>query len=287
VPLATTRRPTGTRHPTVWADGLLLDDPTQPVVAATDHGLVVGDGVFEALKITRAGPFAVGRHLDRLTRSAAALGLPAPDQARIRSAIDAVMAHGGESYGRLRITYTGGRGPLGSHAAYGPPTLLVAAEPADLPAATAVLVTSPWTRNENGALAGVKSTSYADNVRTLAFATAQGATEAILLNTAGRVCEGTGTNVFLVKDGRVVTPPLSAGPLAGITRELILEWYEVEERDSTLADALAADEVFLTSSLRDIQPVRRWDEVDFEPTHPVTDEIAAIFAARSKAEVDP
>jgi branched-chain amino acid aminotransferase len=271
----------------VWADGLLLDDPTQPVVPATDHGLVVGDGVFEALKITRAGPFAVRRHLDRLTRSAAALGLPAPDQARIRGAIDAVMADGGEGYGRLRITCTGGRGPLGSHVAYGPPTLLVAAEPADLPAATAVLVTSPWTRNENGALAGVKSISYAENVRTLAFATAQGATEAILLNTAGRVSEGTGTNVFVVKDGRVVTPPLSAGPLAGITRELILEWCEVEERDFTLADALAADEVFLTSSLRDIQPVRRWDEVDFESTHPVTDEIAATFAARAKAEIDP
>jgi branched-chain amino acid aminotransferase len=287
VPLATTHRPTGTRHLTVWADGVLLDDPTRPVVVASDHGVVVGDGVFEALKITGAGPFAVGRHLDRLARSAAALGLPPPDQARIRAAIDEVMAHGGEGFGRLRITYTGGRGPLGSHAPDGPPTLLVAAEPADLPAASAVLVTSPWTRNENGALAGVKSISYAENVRTLAFATAQGATEAILLNTAGRVCEGTGTNVFVINGGRVCTPPLSAGPLAGITRALILEWYEVKERDLTLAEALAADAVFLTSSLRDVQPVRRWDGVDFEPTHPVTDEIAAIFAARSKAEIDP
>ena len=80
---------------------------------------------------------------------------------------------------------------------------------------------------------------------------------------------------------------MSAGPLAGITRELILEWYEVEERDITLAEALAADEVFLTSSLRDIQPVRGWDEVDFELTHPVTDEIAATFAATWKAEIDP
>ena len=287
VRLATTPRPTGTRHLTVWADGLLLDEPTRPVVAASDHGLVVGDGVFEALKITHAGPFAVRRHLDRLTRSAAALGLPPPDHARIRAAIDEVMAHGGEGFGRLRITYTGGRGPLASHAPYGPPTLLIAAEPADLPAASAVVVTSPWSRNENGALAGVKSISYADNVRTLAFATAHGAIEAIFLNTAGRVCEGTGTNVFVIKDGRVVTPPLSAGPLAGITRELILEWYEVEERDITLAEALAADEVFLTSSLRDLQPVRQWDEDDFDPTHPVTEEIAAIFAARSKAEIDP
>jgi branched-chain amino acid aminotransferase len=100
------------------------------------------------------------------------------------------------------------------------------------------------------------------------------------------VCEGTGTNVFVINGGRVVTPPLSAGPLAGITRGLVLEWCEVEEREFTLAEAFTADEVFLTSSLRDVQPVRRWDDVDFNPAHPITDEIAAIFAARS-VEIDP
>ena len=272
---------------TVWADGVLLDDPSRPVVGASDHGLVVGDGVFEALKITPAGPFAIRRHLDRLSRSAAALGLPAPDHAEIRAAIDAVMAHGGEGFGRLRITYSGGRGPLASQAPYGPPTLVVAAEPADLPAAAASVATSPWTRNEHGALAGVKSISYAENVRALALASARGATEAILLNTAGQVCEGTGTNVFVVHDGRVVTPPLSAGPLAGITRGLVLEWCEVEEREFPLAEAFTADEVFLTSSLRDVQVVRRWDDVDFDLAHPITDEIAAIFAARSAVEIDP
>lgn len=287
VPLTTTPAPSTTHTLTVWVDGVLVTDPSQPVVAANDHGLVVGDGVFEVLKITEAGPFAVRRHLERLSRSATALGLPALDHSRVRAGIDEVLASWGGGYGRLRITYTGGRGPLASNAAYGPPTLVVATEPADPPAPAAVLVTAPWTRNERGALAGVKSTSYAENVRALAYAARRGGTEAVFLNTAGNLCEGTGTNVFVVIDDEMWTPPQSSGALAGITRGLVLEWCDVGERDLTLADALAADEVFLTSSMRDIQPVRRWDDTDFSPSHPVTDKIAAVFAERSSADLDP
>jgi branched-chain amino acid aminotransferase len=287
VPLTTTRSTAATRTLSVWVDGALLSDPSQPVVAANDHGLVVGDGVFEVLKITEAGPFAVQRHLDRLSRSAGALGLPAPDHSHIRAAIHDVLAAGREGFRRLRITYTGGRGPLASNAAYGPPTLVVAAEAAERPPATGIVVTAPWTRNERGALAGVKSISYAENVRALGHARAHEATEAIFVNTAGNISEGTGTNIFFVLGEAVVTPPLSSGALAGITRELVLEWCDVEERDLTLTEALKANEVFLTSSMRDIQPVRRWDDTDFDPSHPLTDKIAAIFAERSTANLDP
>ena len=80
--------------------------------------------------------------------------------------------------------------------------------------------------------------------------------------------------------------PLTAGPLARITRELLLEWCDVEERDFTLAEALSADEVFVTSSLRDVQPLHRWDETEFA-AHPVTDGIARTFAQRSGADRDP
>src|SRR6185312_10282449 len=107
---------------------------------------------------------------------------------------------------------------------------------------------------------GVKSTSYAENVRGLAYANRRGATEAIFLNTAGNVCEGTGTNIFCVFGDWVVTPPLSSGPLAGITREVLLEWCAIEEADITPAQAFAAGEVFITSSTRDVQAVRRWDD---------------------------
>jgi branched-chain amino acid aminotransferase len=271
----------------VWVNGARYDNRGDATISATDHGVVVGNGVFEALKVTDAGPFAVQRHLNRLSRSAAAMGLPAPDHALIRAAIDEVLDDREFSHGRLRITYTGGLGALHSGAPYGPPTLVVAVEPAELPPATTAVVTAPWTRNEHGALSGVKSTSYAENVRTLAYATSRGATEAIFLNTEGNVCEGTGTNTFVVIDGTIITPPLSSGPLAGITREVLLEWCDVEERDFTLAEAMAADEVFITSSLRDVQAVHRWDKTDLGTSHPVTDRIATTFAERSSAVLDP
>jgi branched-chain amino acid aminotransferase len=270
----------------VWADGRLHEDPDQARVAVTDHGLVVGDGVFEALKVTAAGPFALRRHLQRLDRSAASLGLPPADHGLIRRAVAELLEGQQVELGKIRITYTAGRGPLGSGAAYGPQTLVVALDGAEPPTPSTSVVTAPWSRNERGALAGVKSTSYAENVRVLAYATERGASEALMLNTAGHLCEGTGSNVFVVLDGRVVTPPLAAGALAGITRDLVLEWTDVEERDLTLVEALAADEVFLTSSLRDVQPVHRWDDTTFG-AHPVTDAVARVFAERAAAGLEP
>ena len=112
----------------VWVNGHLYDDPAEAVVPVTDHGLVVGDGVFEAFKVTSAGPFSVQRHLNRMDRSAAAMGLPAPDHGLVREGIAAVLADRDFALGKVRITYTGGPGPLGSQAAYGPVTLVVAAE---------------------------------------------------------------------------------------------------------------------------------------------------------------
>jgi branched-chain amino acid aminotransferase len=249
--------------------------------------LIVGDGVFEALKVTERGAFAVRRHLDRLTRSAAALGLVAPDHFQIRDAIDAVLEGRDFPLGKLRITYTGGRGPLGSDAAYGPPTLIVALAPAETSPATTSIVTAPWTRNEHGALAGVKSTSYAENVRALGFAAKHEAGEAIFLNTAGHLCEGTGSNIFVVFDDTVVTPPLSSGPLAGITRELIMEWSRVEEREMTLQEAKRADEVFLTSSMRNVQGIERWDDHTFGRSHSITEALARRFAECSEDDLDP
>ncbi|WP_375424879.1 aminotransferase class IV [uncultured Friedmanniella sp.] len=286
MPLATSDRPSQTTGLRVWANGRLFADPEEARVAVTDHGLVVGDGVFEALKVTPAGAFATRRHLARLDRSCAAMGLPAADHQVIRAAIDELLDGRRVELGKLRITYTAGRGPLGSGAAYGPQTLVVALDRSQPANPRTTVVTAPWTRNEHGALAGVKSTSYAENVRVLADAVARGGSEGLLLNTAGHVCEGTGSNLFVVQGGTVVTPPLSAGALAGITRELLMEWWPVEERNLTLAEAQAADEVFLTSSLRDIQGVMAWDDVSFG-AHPVTDQVAATFAERSGADQDP
>ncbi|MGJ3509553.1 aminotransferase class IV [Enemella sp. A6] len=271
----------------VWVNGTLYDDPAAATVSAVDHGLVAGNGVFEALKVESWGPFAVTRHLERLNRSAERMGLPHPDHDLLRQGIDAVLAGRTWELGKIRITWTGGRGPLGSGAPYGPPNAVVAAEATERPSPTTRIVTLPWTRNPDDVMAGVKTTSYGGNVRGLATAHAQEATEGIFVTTDGHIAEGTGTNIFFVIDGEVVTPPLDSGILDGITRALLVKWYpEVVERPITVAEARAADEVFLTSSLRDIQAVTSWDDREYQVGE-VTTRMRELFEEKSRAEPDP
>jgi branched-chain amino acid aminotransferase len=271
----------------IWLDGALRDADAARV-SVLDHGLTVGDGVFETVKAVGGRPFALTRHLLRLARSARGLGLPEPDLDEVRRACEAVLADRPLPLGRLRITYTGGLSPLGSDRGSAPPTLVVAlGEGTTRPDSTAV-VTVEWTRNERGALAGLKTTSYAENVVALARAHEQGASEALLANTAGNLCEGTGSNVFVVLDGELHTPPLSSGCLAGVTRALAVEWTGAQETDLPLDVLGRADEIFLTSSLRDIQAVHRVDGRDLPGAPgPVTAKAMRIFQERAAANPDP
>jgi branched-chain amino acid aminotransferase len=185
----------------VWINGELLSDPSAPAVRVTDHGLTVGDGVFEAIKVVDGLPFALTRHLERLARSARGLGLPHVDDDAVRRGVAAVVADQELPLGRIRITYTDGPSPLGSGRGDAAPTLIVVADSMKESPATTAVATVPWPRNERGALAGLKTTSYAENVIALARAQERGASEAIFANLAGHMCEGTGTNVFYVVDG--------------------------------------------------------------------------------------
>jgi branched-chain amino acid aminotransferase len=125
---------------------------------------------------------------------------------------------------------------------------------------SANVVTVPWPRNERGVLAGLKTTSYADNVIAFSYAEARGGDEAVFANTQDNLCEGTGTNVFVVLDDRLVTPPLAAGCLAGVTRELLLEVdSKIEEVDVPMTVFANVEEAFLTSSTRDVQPIAAID----------------------------
>ena len=130
--------------------------------------------------------------------------------------------------------------------------------------------TVPWPRNERGALAGLKTTSYGENVVMLAHAKARGATEAVMANIAGHLCEGTGSNVFYVVDGELRTPTLKSGCLAGVTRGLVLEWYGGREVDEPIDVVRQASEVFLASTTRDVQPVSAWDDVELPVPGPTT-----------------
>ncbi|MGH8970431.1 MAG: aminotransferase class IV [Actinomycetes bacterium] len=271
-----------------WVNGSVVDD-AEATVSAFDHGVTVGDGVFETLKVVGGTPFAMTRHLERLAFSARGLGLPDPDLDVVRRAVAETLAANDVSTGlRLRITLTAGVSPLGSDRGDAEPTLMVALAPLKTWPPTAAVATVGWTRNERSATAGLKTTSYAENVVALADAHARGAAEAVLANTAGHLCEGTGSNVFLVLGGELVTPPLSSGCLAGVTRGLVLEWCDATERDLGTDALWAADEVFLTSSTRDVQPVHAVDDhaVPAAPG-PVTTRVAAEFARRAAADIDP
>ncbi|MBA3265923.1 MAG: aminodeoxychorismate lyase [Nocardioidaceae bacterium] len=268
-----------------WCNGSLVD-PEAPAVSVLDHGFTVGDGVFEAIKVVENRPFALTRHLARLARSARGLGLPDPDAARIRGAIDEVLEGQHISWGRIRITFTAGISPLGSNRVPTQPTLVVVVTEAQPYPPTTKVVTVPWPRNERGALAGLKTTAYAENVVALAYAAERGGSEAIFANIAGNLCEGTGANVFCVFEGQIVTPPLSCGCLAGITRELIIEWCDVQERDITMAEFARADEVFLASTTRDVQAVSHVDERQLGDS-PITAKVADIWRTNEPQNVDP
>jgi branched-chain amino acid aminotransferase len=270
-----------------WIDGALV--PLEEArVSVLDHGLVVGDGVFETMRVYNGVPFAWTRHAARLRASADGLGLTLPDVASLREAADAVLVANSLREARLRVTVTGGAAEPGTWPADGPATIFVLASPIERAPARADVVVAPWTRNEHGALAGLKTISYGANVRALAYARERGASEAIFANTAGYLCEATGSNVFCMYDGELCTPPAAAGCLLGVTRALLLELGGAVERDIPI-DALArAEEAFLSSTTREVQAIAHVEghRLPSAPG-PMTQQLAAAFRELVAANSDP
>ncbi|AKU16869.1 aminotransferase class IV [Luteipulveratus mongoliensis] len=273
----------------VWVDGERVDD--KPALSALDHGVTVGDGVFETCKVQDRRVFARTMHHDRLDRSLAGLGLPPADREYLDEGIEAVLV---ETTGlvRLRYTVTSGVGPLGSERGDLGMTHIVMASEIEHPAPTTKVVTVPWPRNERGAIVGLKTTSYAENAVSLSAARRAGATEALMPNTRDELCEGTGSNVFVVVDGEVLTPPLSSGALAGVTRHLVLDWGSaagLPVREATLPMSVleTCDELFITSSTRDVQPVSAVDGRDLSAPGPLTRAVAEAFATAAADHEDP
>lgn len=273
-----------------WVNGERVD-PAAPSIAAVDHGVTVGDGVFETCKVVDGVPFALERHARRLDRSMAGLGLPAADHNLIDIGIKAVLAGEPIAYGRLRYTVTGGAGPLGSDRDSSPLTYIVTAGPQPPNPDSGKLVVVPWTRNERSATAGLKTTSYAENVVALAYAKERGGVEAVFANSIGNLCECTGSNVFVVVNGEILTPDLASGPLAGVTRDLVIQWCR-EEGLTVHAEPLPisilsqAAEVFITSTVKDVMAVHAIDDRPVAPG-PVTAQVVEIFARLSRERVDP
>lgn len=267
----------------IWLNGALL--PVEEArISPFEHGLLVGDGVFETLVVLDGRPIGGHEHWQRLERSCQIMGLPVMPEAEFLGAIAEVARGNGLSQARVRVTLTSGDGPLGSDRGAGTGTRLAAATPLNTWPATERVCLVPWTRNETGALAGVKSISYAENVLALAEAKRRGCGEALLANTRGQLCEGTGSNIFVVLEGALLTPPLASGCLAGITRLLVLRACEsagipVLETDMPTSVLAQCEEAFLTSSTRHVHPISEINGRALAAPGPVTEAVRRAYEA--------
>jgi 4-amino-4-deoxychorismate lyase len=241
-----------------------LVDPTEPVIRADDEGLLRGRAAFETLKVYAGRPFRLEAHLDRLTASAASIGLPAVERRRLQVLVGLVLPKAAAGDASLRLVWTAG--PVNG-----------------APSALALLSSIPeWIEQtrERGACAvsllgirasapwllpGVKSTSYAVNMAAEAEARRRGVDEALFVDGDGIVLEGTVTNVWWRVGDTLFTPTLDLGILAGVTRATLMEiapecGFRVEEGAYPLAHLLGAEEAFTSSSVREVMPLVEVDE---------------------------
>lgn len=259
--------------------GLINGEIVQnPRTHALHLGLMVGDGIFETLELVNGRLFARDRHLLRLHRSAQLVGLPLPSDDDLQRLIQHGVDHAPADHRRLRITVISTGSELRPMRSDEAPLVIVATGTAPESAESASVVTVPWVRNDRGRLTGVKTTSYQENLLIAQYARDAGAHEAVMANTRDQICEGSSSNVVLERVGELITPPLSSGCLAGVTRELALEWgqaaglpireaTEDELPYSLMTNTTSAPDFALAmlGTLRGIQPV---GELDGRPLPP-------------------
>jgi branched-chain amino acid aminotransferase len=241
-------------------------------VSVLDNGFTFGDSAYETIRTYRGRPFEWGRHIRRLRASAGRLGFEIPlTDAELLARLDAVLARAANPESYIRLIVSRGVGDISYHFdRVKGPTVVMVVKPHDgfpeshyTEGVDVALV--DVRRNHPRALdPAIKSSNLLNNVLAVREAQSRGAEEAVLLNQAGHLAEGASTNVFVVRGGKVRTPPLATGILAGITREVVLELaasLTLEAREDTLGaeDLRKADEAFLTSSTREIVPIRRVD----------------------------
>jgi branched-chain amino acid aminotransferase len=242
-------------------------------IPATDEGLLRGDGVFEVIRLYAGRPFAFEEHLQRLERSASNLRLPL-DLEAVRSDAWRLLRHAGtgRDHELLRIVVTRG----------GKRLLLTESKPKTPDRARLATITYAPTR----VLDGVKSLSYASNMLASRLARERGFDEALLVSPHGRVLEAPTSSLFWVKGGEALTPPLAEHILASITRRVVIDVSGASERECSLDELLGADEVFLASTVREVQPVIAVDDRRYDGDGTVTARIAEQVAARIESELD-
>jgi branched-chain amino acid aminotransferase len=245
---------------------------SEAMIPATDPGLIRGDGAFEAVRVYDGLPYALEEHLVRLERSALSLRLPL-DLEAVRADAHRLLAQAGAGVAHevLRIVVT-----RGGHR-------LLLTEP--LPATPECVRLCSVTYSPTRILDGVKSLSYAANMLASRLAREQGFDEALLVTPHGRVLEAPTSSIFWVKAGSLFSPPLEDHILASITRRAVFDLSGAVERPCTHEDLAGADEVFIASTTREVQPVAAVDELSFDAPGPITVQAAAELSAYILSEL--
>lgn len=241
-------------------------------VSVLDNGFTFGDSVYETLRTYRGRPFHLERHLARLRASASRLGFAIPDADDVfAQRLEELLTRAGNDESYIRIIVSRGEGEVSYRfdRIKGPTVVLLAKPYQPFPASYYTegvpVIISSVRRNHPSALdPAIKCCNLLNNILAVQEAQAQGAMEPLLLNAAGELAEGAGSNLFIVQGGKAVTPPLAAGILAGVTRAVVLEigpsiGLPAREQPLLPGDLFAAEEAFITSTLKELIPISSVD----------------------------
>jgi branched-subunit amino acid aminotransferase/4-amino-4-deoxychorismate lyase len=266
----------------IWLNGALVEE-AEAMIPALDRGVLWGYGLFETMRVYNKRVWAIDDHLVRLDAGAAAMDIPVPGARELKRGIDDVVAANSLEDAGTRITITRGTGPADPQAeADGPPNVIITAwklrDYTRLHADGVSLVTIP---GGGRPLAGLKTTSYAASVAGRVIAGRAAADDALFLGEGGRVLEATGSNLFVVRGTNLITPPLDESVLPGVTRRHVMSvapriGLVVREELVSLSQLFEADEVVLTSSLREVYPVRSIDGREV-PRSDVSGRLRAVY----------
>ena len=285
----------------IYIDGKYYDE-RDAKISVFDHGLLYGDGIFEGIRAYSGRVFKLKEHIDRLFCSARSILLKVPmAQADLMAATVETCRRNRVRDGYIRLVVTRGTGTLGlnPNRCKNPSVIIIAGKiqlyPPELYQRGMELITVPTIRNLHSALnPAIKSLNYLNNVLAKIEANNAGCEEAIMLNAEGFVAECTGDNIFIVKEGRLLTPPLSAGALYGITRQVVMELatqsgFRVGEPNLTRYDLFNADECFLTGTGAELVPVVKIDGrvIGTGKPGPVTENLVAQYHALTNASGEP
>jgi branched-chain amino acid aminotransferase len=278
-----------------------ITPPEQAAVSPLDRGFLFGDSVYETIRTYGETPFRLGAHLDRLRRSSDRVGIPYErTPVRIENEVFCTVRAAGRGDAAIRIILSRGVGPVNYETAdVGAPTCVIHVRPFPHPPphhlseGIDVAVVGVIRNSVHALDPAIKSSNLLNNFMAWTEARKLRAEEPILLNSAGQVTEGASSNVFLVKDRRLLTPPLEAGILQGITRDLVLDLarraaIDTAEKALRTEDLRDADELFITSTLKGILPVKRCDGWPIREGRPgpMTTRLMAMYEENAQAETN-